>query len=81
MINYEVALGQFELFVLILIRLASFVYAAPFFNTANVPRKFKVGFAIDDTKTVFYGLCNDCRQIKPTNESNYQSEQPKNSKL
>ena len=46
MINYEVALGQFELFVLILIRLASFVYAAPFFNTANVPRKFKVGFAI-----------------------------------
>lgn len=30
MINYEVALGQFELFVLILIRLASFVYAAPF---------------------------------------------------
>ena len=41
----------------------------------------KVGFAIDDTKTVFYGLCNDCRQIKPTNESNYQSEQPKNSKL
>ena len=36
MINYEVALGQLELFVLILIRLASFVYAAPFFNTANV---------------------------------------------
>lgn len=30
MINYEVALGQFELFVLILIRLASFVFAAPF---------------------------------------------------
>ncbi len=31
MINYEVALGQFELFVLILIRLASFVYAALLF--------------------------------------------------
>lgn len=46
MINYEVALGQFELFVLILIRLASFVYAAPFFNTANVPNRFKIGFSL-----------------------------------
>ena len=45
MINYEVALGQFELFVLILIRLASFVFAAPFFNTANVPNRFKIGFS------------------------------------
>ena len=46
MINYEVALGQLELFVLILIRLASFVYAAPFFNTANVPNRFKIGFSL-----------------------------------
>ncbi len=45
MINYEVALGQLELFVLILIRLASFVYAAPF-NTANVPNRFKIGFSL-----------------------------------
>ena len=44
MINYEVALGHLELFVLILILLASFVYAAPFFNTANVPNRFKLGF-------------------------------------
>ena len=43
--QYEVALGQFELFVLILIRLASFVFAAPFFNTANVPNRFKIGFS------------------------------------
>lgn len=46
MINYEVALGQFELFVLILMRLASFVFAAPFFNTANVPARFKVGLSL-----------------------------------
>ena len=39
-------LEQFELFVLILIRLASFVFAAPFFNMANVPRKVKAGFAL-----------------------------------
>ncbi|MDO5383104.1 MAG: flagellar biosynthetic protein FliR [Eubacteriales bacterium] len=46
MINFEVALGQFELFVLILMRLASFVFAAPFFNTANVPARFKVGLSL-----------------------------------
>ena len=34
--NFTFALEQFELFVLILIRLASFVFAAPFFNMANV---------------------------------------------
>ena len=43
--NFTFALEQFELFVLILIRLASFVFAAPFFNMANVPRKVKAGFA------------------------------------
>ena len=37
MINYEVLLTEFELFVLILVRLASFVSVAPFFNTANTP--------------------------------------------
>ena len=45
MINYNIALDQFELFILILVRLASFVFAAPFFNTANTPRKVKVGFS------------------------------------
>ena len=44
--NFTFALEQFELFVLILIRLASFVFAAPFFNMANVPRKVKAGFGI-----------------------------------
>lgn len=31
--------------MLILMRIASFVYVAPFFNTANTPRKVKIGFA------------------------------------
>ena len=44
--NYEFATVQFELFILILIRLASFVFAAPFFNTANVPQRLKVGFSL-----------------------------------
>lgn len=63
MINYEVALGQLELFVLILIRLASFVYAAPFFNTANVPNRFKIGFSLALSMIVIftssrYGCCS-----------------------
>ena len=45
MITYNIALDQFELFILILIRLASFVYAAPFFNTANIPKRLRVGLA------------------------------------
>ena len=43
--NFTFALAQFELFVLILIRLASFVFAAPFFNMANVPNRVKIGFS------------------------------------
>lgn len=51
--NFTFALAQFELFVLILIRLASFVFAAPFFNMANVPRKVKAGFALCLTVLVY----------------------------
>ena len=43
--NFTFALEQFELFVLILIRLASVVFAAPFFNMANVPQRVKIGFS------------------------------------
>ncbi len=45
MISYTVALDQFEIFILILMRMASFIFAAPFFNTANMPRRLRVGLA------------------------------------
>lgn len=45
MITYNIALDQFELFILILMRMASFVFAAPFFNTANTPKRLRVGLA------------------------------------
>ena len=45
MITYNVALDQFELLILILMRMASFVFAAPFFNTANTPQRLKVGLS------------------------------------
>ena len=45
MITYNIALDQFELFILILMRMASFVFAAPFFNTANTPKRLRIGLA------------------------------------
>ena len=65
MINYEVALGQLELFVLILIRLASFVYAAPFFNTANVPNRFKIGFSLALSMIVYLSLIHITEPTRP----------------
>lgn len=41
MMDFEVALDQFEIFILILMRMASFVYTAPFFNTSGTPQKTK----------------------------------------
>ncbi len=46
MINYNMALSQFELFILVLMRIATFIYVAPFFNTANTPQRMKIGFSL-----------------------------------
>jgi flagellar biosynthetic protein FliR len=45
MLSYEFALDRFIVFVMILIRIASFIYVAAIFNTANTPRRIKVGLA------------------------------------
>ncbi len=53
MINYDVALAQFEIFILILMRMASFIYVAPFFNTANTPSRIKIALAFFLTVLVY----------------------------
>lgn len=45
MINYSFDLATFEYFLLILVRIASFVYIAPFFGMTNTPGRVKIGFA------------------------------------
>lgn len=45
MLNYETFFSEWELFLLIFVRIATFIYVAPFFNTANTPRRAKIGFA------------------------------------
>ena len=45
MVNYSFTLANFEIFLLILVRIASFVFVAPFFGDSNVPRKVKIGLS------------------------------------
>ena len=45
MFNYTFSLVDFEYFLLVLVRVASFVFAAPFFSIPNVPRRTQIGFA------------------------------------
>lgn len=45
-INTGLTVKDFEAFLLILMRITSFMVAAPFFNTSNTPMRFKVGLGI-----------------------------------
>lgn len=45
MINYEFSLYTFEYFLMILVRVATFVYVAPFFGMNNTPNRVKIGFS------------------------------------
>ncbi len=45
MINYSFSMYEFEYFLLILARVASFVFVAPFFSTNNTPRRVRAAFS------------------------------------
>ena len=45
MIDYSFSYGDLELFLLIFVRVASFVYIAPFFSMSNTPSRVRVGLA------------------------------------
>lgn len=46
MIDVEFSLVTFEYFLMILVRIASFVFIAPFFGMSNTPGRVKVGFSV-----------------------------------
>lgn len=46
MIDVSFTYADLEYFLLILVRISCFVYAAPFFSMSNVPRRVRVGFSI-----------------------------------
>ena len=43
MVNFTFSLHNFEYFLLILVRIASFVFVAPFFGDSAVPSRVKIG--------------------------------------
>ena len=45
MINYTFSLDTFEYFLMILVRVATFVYIASFFGMNNTPHRVKIGFS------------------------------------
>ena len=46
MLNLSFPLSELEYFLLILMRIASFVFAAPFFSTRGVPNHVKVALLL-----------------------------------
>ena len=46
MLDYEFTLFSFEYLLMILVRIASFVFIAPFFGMTNTPRNVKIGFSV-----------------------------------
>lgn len=46
MLNYTFSLVDFEILILILVRISCFVYAAPFYGTKNVPSRTKIGLSV-----------------------------------
>ena len=46
MVEYAFSLKDFEIFILVLVRVSCFVYIAPFFGMVNVPNRVKIGLAV-----------------------------------
>lgn len=51
--TYNIVLDYWEVYLLVLVRITSFVYTAPFFNTSNTPQRVKIGFSIFLSYLVF----------------------------
>lgn len=46
MINYTFSLVDFEILILILVRISCFVFIAPFYGTNNIPAQAKIGLSL-----------------------------------
>ena len=46
MINYTFSLVDFEILILILVRISCFVFIAPFYGTSNIPAQAKIGLSL-----------------------------------
>lgn len=55
MLDYSFTYGQLEIFILVLMRVASFMFVAPFFTMSNTPRQIRAGLAFFIT-IILYGV-------------------------
>ena len=46
MLDYSFSFEDLEFFLLIFVRIATFMYVAPFFSTSNTPRRVRAGFSL-----------------------------------
>lgn len=46
MVEYTFSLDNFEIFLLVLVRVSCFVYIAPFYGMTNVPARVKIGLSV-----------------------------------
>lgn len=46
MVNYSFSLSELEYFLFVFVRIASFIFVAPFFSTKGVPNNVKVGLSV-----------------------------------
>ena len=64
MLEYTFSLANFEILILILVRISCFVYIAPFFGTKNAPSQAKIGFSFFVALLV-YGFVDKTANSKP----------------
>lgn len=55
MVNVNFSLENFEYFLLILVRISSFVFVAPFFSMTNTPARIRIGLSVFVT-ILLYGI-------------------------
>lgn len=53
MVEYTFSLDELEIFLLVLVRVSCFIYIAPFFGTANVPSRTKIGLSVFISVLIF----------------------------
>ena len=58
MLDLSISAKELEYFLLIFVRIASFVFVAPFFSTRGVPRQVKIGLSIF-ISYIMYAYCTE----------------------
>lgn len=56
MLDISFSVQDLEYFLLIMVRLASFFFTAPFYSTANIPLRFKVGLAFFTSMLIYQSV-------------------------